>query len=132
MAMASQVVTVSDCRRRLATLIDEVNRSGHPLFVTQYGQVTAVLVSAEEYSTWRSTDPARRDDGRCRARRRSPRSVVRVPPSHRSPRLTPLPTRRVWTEYGLCDYETAQVLAEQGVDTELVWTEEGWLTDDEG
>lgn len=130
MAMGLYVVTVSDCRRRLAALIDEVNRRGHPLLVTQYGQVTAVLVSAEEYGTWRSTAPAGPVDGRCRPA--SPRPVLRVPPSHRSPRLTPLPTGRVWTQYGLCDFETAQVLAEQGVDTELVWTEEGWLTDDEG
>jgi len=43
-----------------------------------------------------------------------------------------LPTRRIWTQYGLCVFEIAEVLAEQGVETELVWTDEGWLTDDEG
>ncbi len=47
MARGPLVVTVSDLRRRLAALIDEVDRHGHPLFVTQYGLVTAVLVSAE-------------------------------------------------------------------------------------
>ena len=130
MARGPLVVTVSDLRRRLAALIDEVDRHGHPLFVTQYGLVTAVLVSAEEYGTWRSLDPADPDE-----RRRSPEprpSHLRIPPSHRSPRLTPLPTTRVWTQYGRCDFETAQVLAEQGVETELVLTEEGWLLDDEG
>jgi hypothetical protein len=42
------------------------------------------------------------------------------------------PARRVWTRYGWLDFELAQVLAEQGVETELIWTEEGWWTDDEG
>jgi prevent-host-death family protein len=130
MASGPLVVTVSDFRRRLAVLIDEVDRHGHPLFVTQYGLVTAVLVSAEEYGTWRSADPADPDE-----RRRWPApqpSRLRISPSHRSSRSTPLPTTKVWTQYGRCDFETAQVLAEQGVETELVWTDEGWLLDDEG
>jgi hypothetical protein len=32
----------------------------------------------------------------------------------------------------MADFEVAEVLAEQGVETELIWTEEGWLTDDDG
>jgi|GEM_PF-2418533 len=39
------VVTVSELRRRLATLIDEVDRGEHPIFITHYGQVCAVIVS---------------------------------------------------------------------------------------
>jgi hypothetical protein len=32
----------------------------------------------------------------------------------------------------MCDFEVAEILAGQGIETELVWTDEGWLTDDEG
>jgi prevent-host-death family protein len=130
MATRPLVVTVSDFRRRLAALIDEVNRRGHPLFVTQYGLVTAVLISAEAHDASRPGDRIEPNDVHHAAVSQS--SALALPPSHRSPRLTPLPTRRVWTQYGLCDFETAQVLAAQGVDTELVLTDEGWLADDEG
>ena len=130
MATEPCVVTVSDFRRRLATLLDEVSRRRHPLFVTQYGLVTAVVVSAEEYGLWRSQVAAGHDKRNC-ATGPSP-TALRLTAAHRSPRLTPLPTRKVWTQYGLCDFEIAQVLAEQGVDTELLLTDEGWLTDDEG
>ena len=130
MAIGPFVVTVSDFRRRLAALIDEVRRRRHPLFVTQYGLVTAVLVSPEEYGTCRSRSPVGRDEGRCMSR--SQPTTLRLPAAHRSSRLTPLPTRKVWTQYGLCDFKAAQVLAEQGADTELLLTDEGWLTDDEG
>ena len=41
-------------------------------------------------------------------------------------------TRPFWTEYGWCDYESARTLAQQGMTTELVLTEDGWLPDDEG
>ncbi len=130
MAIGPFVVTVSDFRRRPATLIDEVSRRRHPLFVTQYGLVTAVLVSTQEYGTWRSQSPVGQDERRCVSG--SQPTALRLPAAHRSRRLTPLPTRKVWTQYGLCDFETAQVLAEQGADTELLLTDEGWLTDDEG
>ena len=124
------VVTVSGLRRRLADLIDEVNRRGHPVFVTQYGRVTAILVSREEYASWRSRD-ARRPDLPHPTPPRAP-EAPRLANWQRSSWLTPLPTRKVWTDGGLCDFAVAQVLAEQGVDTELVLTDEGWLTDDEG
>jgi prevent-host-death family protein len=130
MTTSPLVVSVSDLRRRLATVIDEVNRYRRPLFVTQYGLVTAVLVSAEEHAASRPGTRIEPNDGRRAAV--YPPPALAPSPSHRSPRLTPLPTRRVWTKYGLCDFETAQVLAAQGVDTELVFTEEGWLPDDEG
>jgi prevent-host-death family protein len=123
------VIGVSDLRRRLASLIDEVDRGGHPLFITHHGAVAAVLISREEYRALRPDDarPHHPGDGQ-----RPVQPVARTPSSRHSGRCTVLPTRRVWTQYGWCDFEVAQVLAEQGVDTELVLTEEGWMTDDEG
>ena len=38
----------------------------------------------------------------------------------------------IWTQFGRCHFEIAELLAEQGVETELIWTDEGWATDDEG
>jgi prevent-host-death family protein len=120
------VVSVTELRRRLSPLLAQVDDGERPLFITQFGQVTAVLVSRSEYRSWQERASARppmppifpRENG--------------VAPSQRSARLTPLPSRKVWTAYGMCDYEIARVLAAQGVETELVLTEEGWLTDDEG
>lgn len=129
MVVGPFVVGVSDLRRRLASLVDEVDRGGHPLFITHHGVVIAVLISREEY---RACCP---HDGRPRRpgdEQRSIHLIAKGPPSRRSGRSTVLPTRRVWTQYGWCDFEVAQVLAEQGVDTELILTEEGWMTDDEG
>jgi prevent-host-death family protein len=128
MVVPRLVVTVSELRRRLAALIDEVDQQEHPVFVTQYGVVTAVLISRREYESGRQERESRRcepcDSGRASA-------VPAIASSRRSRRLTPEPTRRVWTQYGWCDFVVAQVLAEQGVETELVFTDEGWMTDDE-
>ena len=43
MASGQFVVSVSEFRRQLAALIDDVGRNHHPLFLTQYGTVAAVL-----------------------------------------------------------------------------------------
>jgi prevent-host-death family protein len=128
-AVGPFVVAVSNLRKRLASHIDEVNRGKHPLFITHHGVVAAVLISRDEY---RDLCP---DVGRPRRPGDTLQPVQLVPkkpPSRRSGRCTVLPTRRVWTQYGWCDFEAAQVLAEQGVDTKLILTEEGWMTDDEG
>jgi prevent-host-death family protein len=51
MSGAPVVVTVSELRRNAAHLIVQVERSHDPVFVTQRGWVTAVLLSREEYGT---------------------------------------------------------------------------------
>lgn len=129
MVVGPFVVGVSDLRRRLASLIDEVDRGGHPLFITHHGVVAAVLISKAEYHARCPEDGGLRRPG---DEQRPVQLVAKSPPSRRSRLSSVLPTRRVWTQYGWCDFEVAQVLAEQGVDTELILTEEGWMTDDEG
>jgi prevent-host-death family protein len=51
MGRAPVIVTVSDLRRDTARLIERICRSGEPLFVTQRGYATAVLLSRDEYDT---------------------------------------------------------------------------------
>jgi prevent-host-death family protein len=76
MSRAPVIVTVSDLRRDTARLIERVCRSGEPLFVTQRGYATAVLLSREEFDTMcilrdrglRSINPrAFIDERRCEA-----------------------------------------------------------------
>ena len=43
------LISVTEIRRDTARLIEQVRRSPGPLFVTQYGYVTAVLLSPREY-----------------------------------------------------------------------------------
>jgi prevent-host-death family protein len=56
MAIRPFVVSVSEFRRRLGALVDDVGRHGHPLFLTQYGTVIAVVVSCEEYRARRTEE----------------------------------------------------------------------------
>jgi prevent-host-death family protein len=122
------VVGVSDFRRRLASLIEEVGQGEHPLFITHHGIVTAVVISREQYHSWcpesEQGSHAGRREGRTGVELRRGACV--------RPGSSVRPDRRVWTQHGWLEFELAQVLAEQGVETELVWTEEGWWTDDEG
>jgi hypothetical protein len=134
MAVGRLVVSVSELRRRLATLIYDLERDEHPLFITQYGCVCAVLISRRQYDDWCPDGEHRRYEGqRCRDDRELRERASALAGQHRRrPGYSVVPERKVWTQYGWCDFEVAQVLAEQGVDTELVPTAEGWFTDDEG
>jgi prevent-host-death family protein len=128
MATGPFVIGVSDFRRRLADHIDEVGSGGHPLFITHHGIVTAVLISREYYRSWCPESDQRTQAGRHGDEQQlEPRQRHRVRSG-----WSARPARRVWTRYGWLDFELAQVLADQGVETELIWTEEGWWTDDEG
>jgi prevent-host-death family protein len=134
MAVGPLVVGVSELRRRLAALIFQVERGEHPLFITQHGFVSAVLISRKQYNEWCPDTERRRHEGQPRHGDQARRSSGSAPVGQhrRRPGYEVVPTRKVWTQYGWCDFEVAQVLAEQGVDTELVPTGEGWFTDDEG
>jgi len=44
-----RIVPVTDLRRHAASLIEEVNRWERPLFVSQRGYLTAVLLSCDRY-----------------------------------------------------------------------------------
>jgi prevent-host-death family protein len=48
---APAIIPVSELRRDTARLIEQAFRSHQPLFITQRGYVTAVLLSREEYDT---------------------------------------------------------------------------------
>jgi prevent-host-death family protein len=134
MAVGPLVVGVSELRRRLADLIFQVERGEQPLFITQHGFVSAVLISRKQYDDWCPDGERRRHEGQPRRTDHSqlPAGPALAGQHRRRPGFTVVPTRKVWTQYGWCDFEVAQVLAEQGVDTELIPTDEGWYTDDEG
>ena len=51
MSRAPIIVTISDLRRDTARLIERAGRSREPLFITQRGYATAVLLSRGEYDT---------------------------------------------------------------------------------
>ena len=48
-----RVVPVTDIRRDIARLIEEVNRSCRPVFISQRGYLTAVLLSCDRYERLR-------------------------------------------------------------------------------
>ena len=56
------LISVTEVRRDTARLIEQVPRSPGPLFVTQYGYITAVLLSPREYEALRAA--ARRNHDR--------------------------------------------------------------------
>ena len=51
MSVAPIIVPVSELRRDVAQLILRMERSHQPVFITQRGYMTAVLLSREEYDT---------------------------------------------------------------------------------
>jgi len=132
MAVGPLVVGVSELRRRLADLIFQGQRGEHPLFITQHGFVSAVLISRKQYDDWCPDVERSRHEGQPRRAGDAQRALTPAGQHRRRPGYAIVPTRKVWTQYGWCDFEVAQVLAEQGVETELIPTDEGWFTDDEG
>lgn len=105
-----RIVPVTDLRRHAASLIEEVNRSERPLFVSQRGYLTAVLLSCGRYERLLSEAKAGDRDDRSARRRGTP---WREPHHGR--------------EYGPVDYETARLLEAAGYETELSDLPEGWL-----
>jgi prevent-host-death family protein len=47
--MATRIVTVSELKTRLGTLMAELEEQGVPLYVTQHGKPKAVLARYDEY-----------------------------------------------------------------------------------
>jgi prevent-host-death family protein len=101
-----RIVPVTDLRRQASRLIHEAFKSERPVFITQHGYITAVLLSSERY-----------EDLRCDAERKSaplPRILRREEPyGHRA--------------YGPDDYETARLLSADGYATELDDVPPEWL-----
>jgi prevent-host-death family protein len=102
-----RVVPVTSIRRDIARLIDDVNRSARPVFISQRGYLTAVLISCDRY------DALRRDASENRRTRQSASSVPARPFRN--------------TQYGPCDFDTARLFSQEGYYTELDEWPEGWL-----
>jgi prevent-host-death family protein len=49
--MATRIVTVSELKIKLGALMDELEKQGIPLYVTQYGKPKAVLARYDDYET---------------------------------------------------------------------------------
>jgi prevent-host-death family protein len=102
-----RVVPVTDIRRDVARLIEEVNRSCRPVFISQRGYLTAVLLSCDRYERLRCE--ANESSGAGRSQRRRPEE-----PAFR-------------TQYGPYDFETARLFSRDGYRTDLDELPDGWL-----
>ena len=102
-----RVVPVTDIRRDVARLIEEVNRSCRPVFISQRGYLTAVLLSCDRYERLRRE--ASEGSGAGQSQRRRPEE----------------PFRR--TQYGPHDFETAKLFSQDGFRTGLDELPEDWL-----
>ena len=90
------IIPVSELRRDVARLIEKAHRSPDPVFITQRGYITAVLLTPERYEDLR-------DAGRSEPERST------------SPRR--LNDRRVLgVQHGLPDWETARLMDDEGLD----------------
>ena len=84
------LIPISELRRDVARLIEKARRSPGPLFITQRGYITAVLLAPDKYEDLR--DAARPEPERIRIERR------------------PLDDRRIHgLQYGPQDFETARL-----------------------
>ena len=83
------VIPVSELRRDLARLIERAHRSPGPLFITQRGYITLVLLAPERFEDLR--DAARSEQERAE-----------------SPRY-PSDRRVLSRQYGAADWETARL-----------------------
>ena len=84
------LISVSELRRNVARLIEKARRSPDPLFITQRGYITAVLLASDKYEDLR--DAAHPEPERIRIARRS------------------LDDRRIrGLQYGPWDWETARL-----------------------
>ena len=93
------LIPVSELRRDVARLIEKARRSPDPLFITQRGYITAVLMAPARYEDLR--DAARAEPERIRIERR------------------PLDDRRIHgLQYGPWDWETARLTDADGEDEE--------------
>jgi len=53
--------SLSDVKARLSGLVDEVERRDEEIVITRNGQPAAVLVSPDEYDSWKETLAVRSD-----------------------------------------------------------------------
>ena len=56
-----KTLSLSDVKARLSGLVDEVERRDEEIVITRNGQPAAVLVSPDEYDSWKETLAVRSD-----------------------------------------------------------------------
>ena len=56
-----KTLSLSDVKARLSGLVDEVERRDEEIVITSNGQPAAVLVSPDEYESWKETLAVRSD-----------------------------------------------------------------------
>ena len=56
-----KTLSLSDVKARLSGLVDEVERRDEEIVITRNGQPAAVLVSSDEYDSWKETLAVRSD-----------------------------------------------------------------------
>jgi prevent-host-death family protein len=90
------LISVSELRRDVARLIEKVRRSPEPFFITQYGYITAVLMTPQKYEDLRDAARVGRERSEC---------------------PDPLHDRRtLGLQYGPWDWETARLTDEEEYD----------------
>jgi len=58
-----KTLPLSEAKTNLSGLIDDVERRDEEIVITKNGRPTAVLVSADEYDSWKETQAIRADAG---------------------------------------------------------------------
>ena len=114
MEAAPIIITVTELRRSAARIIDDAIKSDTPVFVTQNGHATAVLLSRRLYDRLLH-GAVLEPDAEGAARSASEPAQASSRPDRRS-RRSPL----VETLFGLCDPETASFLADEGFEAETL------------
>ena len=61
MVAAMKTLPLSDAKTNLSSLIDEVETRDEEVIITKNGRPAAVLVSADEYDSWKETVAVRSD-----------------------------------------------------------------------
>src|SRR5438309_930747 len=59
-----KTLSLSDVKARLSGLVDEVERRDEEIVITRNGQPAAVLVSPDEYDSWKESLAVRSDKAR--------------------------------------------------------------------
>ena len=135
MEPAPDIVTITEFRRDAAGIIGGAIASGAPVFVTQHGNVTAVVLSRDRYEgllhrsalaelkTAGGVDPL--PVGEAEARQAS--ALVKTPIGRAD-----TPFRQVETRFGLVDPATADFLEVEGFGVETRTRDPGRCDAEEG
>ena len=104
MEPAPDIVTITDFRRDAAGVIGGAVASGAPIFVTQHGRVTAVVLSRDQYERLRQRSPLAGPETAAGGAELLPATDAGARPA----------TALVETRFGLVEPETAAFLKSEG------------------